>query len=408
MDRRVDIKINGTHLSKDGNRAGVRGEANVTYLRISFDDGRKGYAKHVTFWNAKGKNPVTIPLTADMLEDITSSTCIYLCPIPGEALTEGGMLTFIIDGYTDGKRQRSVSDELEVISAPLTEGSSDAQDPTPTEAERLQAQIDSILDTIANEVTGASAHAESAAASAGDSATYAANSLSHAESAAEYARMAADNAAQSIQNAAESARLARESAVEARISENAAAGHAAAAAAAAAAAEEAGQVRAEMVRKTGDTMTGGLSFAKVANGSATIDKNHTESVDYGIDIRDASADGKTAKLNLCAKSQTLLLNLNGVSHGLYGEHNKPSGSYAGNGDAAHRTIAASGNGIALVGYSSQGTFLATFAGVLCCATDGQITYLNSAQAYFTNGVFHILTSNAVINAANVPYSYQVI
>lgn len=366
MDRLINITVKGTHLSKDSNRAGVRGEANVTRLRISFDDGWKGFAKKVTFWDALGKNPVTIPLTADMLEDIASSTCTYLCPIPGEALTEGGTLTFIVDGYTDGKRQRSVSDELEVIPAPLTEGSGDAQDPTPSEAERLQAQIDGILDVIANEVTGASEHAT--------------------------------NAATSEDNAAEYARQARESAYDALVSENAAAGHAA----------EVGQVRAEMVRKTGDTMTGGLSFAKVANGSATIDKNHTENVDYGIDIRDASADGKTAKINLCAKSQTLLLNLNGVSHGLYGEHNKPSGTYAGNSDAAHRMISVGGNGMALVGYSSQGMFLATFAGVLCCATDGQITYLNSAQAYFTNGVFHLLTSNAVINAAHVPYSYQVI
>ena len=126
MDRLINITVKGTHLSKDSNRAGVRGEANVTRMRISFDDGWKGFAKKVTFWDALGKNPVTIPLTADMLEDIASSTCTYLCPIPGEALTEGGTLTFIVDGYTDGKRQRSVSDELEVIPAPLTEGSGDA------------------------------------------------------------------------------------------------------------------------------------------------------------------------------------------------------------------------------------------------------------------------------------------
>lgn len=201
MDRLINVTIRGTHLSKDNNRAGVRGEANVTHLRISFDDGWKSFAKRVTFWDAKGKNPVTIPLTADRLENIASSTCTYLCPIPGEALTEGGTLTFIVDGYTDGKRQRSVSDELEVIPAPLTEGSGDAQDPTPSEAERLQAQIDGILDVIAREVTGASEHAS--------------------------------NAATSEMNAAEYARQAAESAGDALASENAAAGHAAAAQAAA-------------------------------------------------------------------------------------------------------------------------------------------------------------------------------
>lgn len=365
MERVVDVKISGTRLSKETNRAGVQGEANVTHMRLSFDESWKGFAKKITFWNARGKNPVTIPLTADMLENIAVSTCTYLCLIPGEAMTEGGKMKFILDGYMEGKRKRSISDELDVIPAPMTEGT-DAQDPTPSEAERLQAQIDGILDTIANEVTGASAHAANAAASEGNAAGY-----------AQQAKASADGA---------------------KVSETAAAGHAAAAQA----------VVERMVKKTGDTMTGGLSFAKAANGSATIDKNHTESVDYGVDIRDVSSDGKTAKLNLCAKSQTLLLNLNGVSYGLYGEHNKPSSAYAGNGDAAHRTITIGGNGIALVGYSSQGMFLATFAGVLCCATDGQITYLNSAHAYFTSGVFHILTSNAVINALDVPYSYHVI
>lgn len=232
MDRRVDIKINGTHLSKDGNRAGVRGEANVTYLRITFDAGWNGYAKKVTFWDARGKHPVTIPLTADMLEDITSNIDTYHCPIPGEALTEGGLLTFIIDGYTDGKRQRSVSDNLEVIPAPMTEGSGEAQDPTPSEAERLQVQIDSILDVIERDLVGASEHAA--------------------------------NAATSEMNAAEYARQARESANDALASENAAAGHAAAANAAAQAAMDAANSTMmpalELMPNQGDSIGGYIDF----------------------------------------------------------------------------------------------------------------------------------------------------
>ena len=251
MDRLVDIKIKGTHLTKDTNRAGVRGEANVTYIRMTFDDGWKGFAKKVTFWNAKGKNPVTIPLTADMLEDIGNSNGAYRCPIPGEALTDGGLLTFIVDGYTDGKRQRSVTGELEVIPAPLTEGSSDAQDPTPSEAERLQAEIDKILDVIANEVTGASLHAA--------------------------------NAAESEGNAAEYARQARESADEAQESESAAAGYAAEARAAAASGHKGEQIYPSQIELTPVAGANHGGFIDFHYSGAEVD--HTSRImetNYGV------------------------------------------------------------------------------------------------------------------------------
>lgn len=251
MDRRVDVKINGTHLSKDTNRAGVRGEANVTCLRITFDAGWKGYAKKVTFWDARGKHPVTIPLTADRLEDITSNIDTYLCPIPGEALTEGGLLTFIVDGYTDGKRQRSVSDNLEVIPAPLTEGSGDAQDPTPSEAERLQVQIDSILDIIEKDLVGASEHAA--------------------------------NAATSEMNAAEYARQAQESADDALASENAAAGHAAAAQAAAANNHRGEQIYPSQIELTPVAGANHGGFIDFHYGGAEVD--HTSRImetNYGV------------------------------------------------------------------------------------------------------------------------------
>ena len=69
MDRIIELKVFGNHISKDSNSAGVRGEANVTKLRITFDDGWDSYAKHMTFWDAYGENPVSIVLTVDRLED---------------------------------------------------------------------------------------------------------------------------------------------------------------------------------------------------------------------------------------------------------------------------------------------------------------------------------------------------
>ena len=148
MDRIIEVKVGGNYLSKDNKNAGVKGEANVTKLRITFDEGWKEYAKTVTFWDALGANPVKIVLTKDLWENKTEDTGIYIVPVPAEPMAVAGMLTFVIDGYIDGKRQRSIADELVVKDAPVTAG--DPVDPTPTQAEQLQVQIEGIKNTIQN------------------------------------------------------------------------------------------------------------------------------------------------------------------------------------------------------------------------------------------------------------------
>jgi len=145
MDRLIEIKIGGNHLWKDSNLAGVQGEGNVTDLRITFDEGWSGYAKSITFFNAKGKNPVKRNLTADLLEDITKSTLVYLCKIPPEPLTEAGRCSFVIEGYVDEKRQRVVETEMEVQPARATDGAAVPGDPTPGQAEQLQGQFETVI-----------------------------------------------------------------------------------------------------------------------------------------------------------------------------------------------------------------------------------------------------------------------
>ena len=152
MDRIINIKVGGNHLSKDSKNAGVRGEANVTKLRITFDEGWDGYAKTVTFWDAQGKNPVKRIQGVDLIEDITTDKRTYITPIPKEPLAIAGELTFVIDGYLDGKRQRSISDKLVVKDSPDTDNAGEPTDPTPTQAEQLQSQIEKIKNTIQNAV----------------------------------------------------------------------------------------------------------------------------------------------------------------------------------------------------------------------------------------------------------------
>ena len=186
MRRRIEVKVDGSHITKDSGTAGVQHEANSTLLRIKFDESWDGMAKSVTWWNANGLNPVVRVLTADMLEDINTNTRIYLCPIPGEPLEEAGMCTLVIDGFLDGKRQRSVSDQLKVMPAPYAEYAGSAADPTPTQAEQLQAQIDTILGDIQNVVL--------ASKEASQSAEYALQSAVEATAGATRAETAASDA----------------------------------------------------------------------------------------------------------------------------------------------------------------------------------------------------------------------
>lgn len=187
MDRLIEVKVNGNHLSKDNSLAGVQGESNVTALRIEFDPGWDSFAKKITWFNALGENPVTRTLTADLLEDITASTRIYIVLIPGEPLAEAGNCTIVIEGWIDGKRQRSVDTSLRVKPAPDTDQAGTPADPTPTQAEQLQVQIDGMMGALQEQATIAANAATAAGASAQAASTSesnAADSKAGAEAAA--------------------------------------------------------------------------------------------------------------------------------------------------------------------------------------------------------------------------------
>lgn len=191
MNRTINILVDGSHLTKDRGTAGVQHEGNSTVLRITFDESWDNLAKSVTWWNAKGLNPVVRVLTVDMLEDIKTSTRVYRCPIPAEPLTEAGMCTFVIDGFLDGKRQRSISDQLKVTAAPYAANAGAAADPTPTQAEQLQSQIEAVVASIRKAVEAAGA-ADTAFAAA-----QAAQLVAYAATAAAEEAMQAAKAAQS-------------------------------------------------------------------------------------------------------------------------------------------------------------------------------------------------------------------
>ena len=225
MDRIVEVKVNGTYVSKDHQSAGSQGEANATALRIEFDDGWDGFVKTITWWDAKGENPTSRILTADLLEDIVASSRIYLTTIPSEALTVWGKCIFSIDGYINGKRLRSAYSQLVV--KPNGDGKDVAiESVTPTQIEQLQVQIDTLLGDMqeqaiiaSNAATAAKASETAAAkseAAAKLSETNAASSAAQASASAASAKTSAETATSKATAAQTSANNAESSATAAR------------------------------------------------------------------------------------------------------------------------------------------------------------------------------------------------
>ena len=194
MDRVIKIEINGSYLDKDNEMAGVQGEANSTSLRIIFDDNWSGLAKKVTFWNAKGLNPVERTLTADKLTNQLESLLDYTVPIPGEPLEFEGELTFVIDGYLDGKRIRSLADTLKVTYAPKADNANQPIDPTPTQAEQLQAQVETLLGDVTEQAKIATEAAEEVTAKANEVSEKTIIAIEKAEIASEQAAVATNKA----------------------------------------------------------------------------------------------------------------------------------------------------------------------------------------------------------------------
>lgn len=296
MDRRIEVRVNGSYLDKDSNYAGVQHEANSTWLHIVFNDIWDSLSKKVTWWNAKGENPVEIILSTNYLDKPLESLLSYLVPIPGEAMEEDGQNTFVIDGYSEGLRVRSVEASLIVRPARYADTAGSPSDVTPTQAEQLQAEIDSMKEGI-QKVASAKEYADAAeqsAASAAASATAAEeskNGIGSAVSDAQAAAADAQNAAVRAENAAtgvaDSAAAAAQSAAEAAAVKSSVEGAVSEAQSAVAAAESSA-VRAE---SAAESASKSADSAKIAEDAA---KGYSSSAQSASDSAGSSASTASA------------------------------------------------------------------------------------------------------------------
>lgn len=94
---------------------------------------------------------------------------------------------------------------------------------------------------------------------------------------------------------------------------------------------------------------------------------------------------------------------------IYGTHNKPSGSYTGNGSATSRTIETGGLGKFLMVYAGA-TFIIVWAygAIQFHSSNKAMNYFGQSELKFVDGTLTIATSNSYANGNGATYTYQVL
>lgn len=242
MNRTITVNVVKEFARQDSQNGGIQGSGNVDHLRLRFSEDWDGYAKTCVFWDANGENPVRVIVGADKLEDVTKDPRTYIIDIPPEPLAVEGTYTVVIDGYLDGKRGRSETIRLKSNGAQIADDAGEPADPTPSQAEQLQQEIEKIIPNIQSVATEAKSwavggtgsrdgedtdnakyYAQQSEKSAQESAQGLENisqQVDEAKSYAESAKTESLHAANHAQNAAESERSALESAESAKTAES--------------------------------------------------------------------------------------------------------------------------------------------------------------------------------------------
>lgn len=146
MDRTICVTVNGEFVKKDSKNAGVQGEANVTSLHITMSGDWEQFSKRIIWRDAFGENPVSV-LLYNTVSDLVSEKdpLTFDTPIPAEPLALPGWCSFTIEGFKDGDPSAvsiTVTDHLLVK---VNDTYHTPKEPTPTQAQQLQTQIDQIV-----------------------------------------------------------------------------------------------------------------------------------------------------------------------------------------------------------------------------------------------------------------------
>lgn len=156
MDRTINVTVNGEFVRKDSKNAGVQGEANVTHLHIVLSGDWEQFSKRIVWRDALGEHPVAV-LLYNSVEDLVAGKdpLVFDTPIPAEPMALPGWCSFTIEGFRDSNPSAvsiTVTDHLLVK---VNDTYNTPSEPTPTQAQQLQTQIDEIVPQVSELVGNA-------------------------------------------------------------------------------------------------------------------------------------------------------------------------------------------------------------------------------------------------------------
>ena len=188
----VKLQISNEYIQGSGVSVGAVGSHDDVLLEMDFRPSAvwAGTTRRAIFANALGENRTVIVLTTNLLEEGQGE--IYLVPVPQQAKDVAGECFLTVEGFvTDGSGKeivRCVTEEARFRVLPSKLYTNDSAPVTPSQAEQLQAEIDSIKTTIVN--AGIS---ERNAKASEEAAAYSERNAKASEEAAAYSEQAAQS-----------------------------------------------------------------------------------------------------------------------------------------------------------------------------------------------------------------------
>ena len=173
--------------------------------------------------------------------------------------------------------------------------------------------------------------------------------------------------------------------------------------------DEVARIAKNSVSKNGDTIRGALKVQNEENGYGAVEKNNALNEDFGTQIIDATKEGTTASINVCAKkNEVTFTGADGLKRQMHHELTKPFGSYEGIGNVRPRMVDTNGIGNLAMIWCDDYFSMATPKGVIVVNKSGSIQWMDGERARFENGVLYMETADESLNSGDVVYYYQVI
>ena len=222
----VKLQISNEYIQGSGVSVGAVGSHDDVLLEMDFRPSAvwAGTTRRAIFANALGENRTVIVLTTNLLEEGQGE--IYLVPVPQQAKDVAGECFLTVEGFVtdrNGKEiVRCVTEEARFRVLPSKLYTNDSAPVTPSQAEQLQAEIDSIKTTIVNAgISERNAAASAAAALESKNGAVSARDLSQAylQQSIQYYTRTEGSAARAAASALQAAQMAKEAQAEAQEAE---------------------------------------------------------------------------------------------------------------------------------------------------------------------------------------------